>query len=164
MKKIIYLCCVTALLFPALTTSAQKYKTIEDTAKLNKEYVNVSNDIVELNAKLTIAQNDLPGYQSKATDANKDAADAASASSDQASKATNGSVGDAKKAKRKADKAYSEAKDSKSAKGKVNDQEDKITRYKLDIKKKQQRLEELDVMRAAINAKISAGSVPQTPQ
>lgn len=164
MKKIIRICCLAALLLPALPSFSQKYKTAEDTTKLTKEYVNVKNDLADLNAKLIIAQNDLPGYQSKATNANKDAVNAASASSDQASKATNGNVADAKKAKRKANKAYSEAKDSRSAKSKVSDQEDKITRYKLDIKKKQQRLEELDVMRLAINAKITADSIPQIQQ
>ena len=142
-----------AFLFPVVSAFSQKYKSIADTGKLNKEYVAVSNDIAELNAKLTIAQNNLPGYQLKARDANIEAVDAASASSNQASKATNGSVSDAKNSKRKADKAYSEAKDSKSAQSKVSDQEDKIVRYKLDIKKKQQRLDELSVMRGAINSK-----------
>ena len=155
---------LVALLCTALPVFSQKYKTTADTAKLNKEYVKVSNDIADLNAKLTIAQNDLPGYQSKAKDANDDAANAASASSDQASKATNGSVKEAKKAKKKANKAYSEAKDSKSAKNKVSDQEDKITRYKLELKKKQQRLEELDIMRTAINQKTQTDSIPHLQQ
>ena len=159
MKKIIRFSYLLGLVFSALPAFSQKYKTVEDTTKLEKEYVKVSNDVVNLNAKLTIAQNDLPGYQSKAKNANEDAVDAASASSDQASKATNGNVGDAKTAKRKANKAYNEAKDSRSAKSKVDNQEDKITRYKLDIKKKQQRLEELDVMRAAINSKMRADSI-----
>ena len=159
MKKIIRLFCFMALLIPGVSAFSQKYRTTEDTARLNKEYINVSNDIVDLNAKLTIAQNNLPAYQSKARDANTDAVNAASTSSNQASKATNGSVGDAKDAKRKADKAYSEAKDSKSAKGKVTDQENKITGYQLDIKKKRQRLEDLDVMRLAINAKMKTDSI-----
>jgi chromosome segregation ATPase len=164
MKKNIRYFYLLALLCVVLPAFSQKYKTVEDTAKLNKEYVKVLNDIAELNAKLTIAQNDLPGYQAKAKDANDDAATAAAASSDQASKATNGSVKDAKKAKRKANKAYGEAKDSKSAKGKLSDQENKITRYKLDIKKKQQRLEELDIMRTAIDLKIQNNAVPQLQQ
>jgi len=161
MKKIIPLFYLLALIFPALSAYSQKYKTVEDTIKLNNEYVKVTNDIVDLNAKLTIAQNNLPGYESKAQDANNDAVNAASASSDQASKATSGSVGDARAAKRKAKKAFKEAKDSRSAKSNVSDQEDKITHYKLDIKKKQQRLEELDIMRMAINAKMPTDSIPQ---
>jgi hypothetical protein len=149
------------LLFSGLSVYSQKYKTIEDTVKLNKEFVTVTNAIVDLNAKLTIAQNDLPGYQTKANDANNNAVIAASASSDQATKATNGNVKDAKTAKRKAKKAYGEAKDSRSAKSRVSDQENKITRYKLEIKKKQQRLEELGIMRTAINAKMQTDSIPR---
>lgn len=164
MSKIFYLFYVLALIFTASTAFAQKYKTIEDTARLNKEYVNLSNDIASLNAKLTIAQNDLPGYQSKAKDADDDAAKAANASSDQASKATNGNVSDARTAKRKAKKAYNEAKDYRLAKSRLSDQEDKITRYKLDIKKKEQRLQELDLMRIGIATKITADSLRQVKQ
>jgi hypothetical protein len=164
MKKIIPLFYLVALVFPALSAFSQKYKKIEDTVKLNKEFLKVSNEITDLNAKLTIAQNDLSGYQSKAKDANNDAVNAASASSDQSSKATNGSVSDAKSAKRKADKSYDQAKDAKSAKKKVDDQEDKIADYKKDIGKRQQRLEELNVMRSKIYAKIPTDSVSQIPQ
>ena len=164
MKKILPLFYLIVFLFSALSASAQKYKTIEDTVKLNQEYLSVSNDIAELNAKLIIAQNALQGYQSKATNANSDAANAASASSDQASKATSGSVGDAKAAKRKAKKAYKEAKDSRQANSKVNEQENKITHYQSELQKKQHRLEELDIMRAAINEKILSDSIPQLKQ
>jgi len=161
MKKLVRLFCVVALSLPALSAFSQKYKTVEDTAGLNKEYVKVTNSIVELNAKLEIAQNDLPGYQSKAKKADQDATEAANSSSNQASKVDGGDVSDARTAKKRAGKAYHEAKDARSANKKVNDQEDKITRYKLDIRKKQQRLEALDVMRAAIQAKMAVGTVPQ---
>jgi chromosome segregation ATPase len=164
MKKIIRLFYLLALILPALAAFSQKYKKIEDTIKLNKEYVNVSNEVADLKAKLTIAQNDMPRYQAEAKDANSDAVNAASASSNQASRATDGSVSDAKSAKRKASKSYDKAKDSRSAKNKVSDQEDKITRYNRDIEKKQQRLEELDAMRLAIYAKIPTDSIPQIRQ
>src|ERR1043165_4381269 len=111
MKKSIRLFHLIGLLFSGISVYSQKYKTIEDTQKLNKEFVTVANSIADLNAKLTIAQNDLPGYQLKASDANNDAVKAASISSDQASKATNGNIRDARTAKRKARKAYGEAKD-----------------------------------------------------
>jgi DNA-binding transcriptional regulator GbsR (MarR family) len=161
MKKTIYLICLLITLMTGLTAFPQKYKTVEDTAKLNKEYVNVSNDIVELNAKLTIAQNNLPGYKSKAIAADTDAQNAAANSSNQASKATNGEIDDAKKAKRKAKKAYEEAKDSRAANNNVSDQEDKITKLSLQINKKQQRLQELDVMRLAIAEKFKLIPAPQ---
>ena len=164
MKKIIRYFYLVMLLCASLPGFSQKYKNIEDTVKLNKEYVKLSNDLAALNAKLIVAQNDLPGYKSKAKNADDDAAAAAAASSDQASKATNGSVKDAKKAKKRANKAYNEAKDSKSADGRVSDQENKITRYQLEIKKKQQRLEELDIMWAAINLKMQTGAVTPIQQ
>ncbi len=164
MKKNIRLVCLMFLLLASAPAFAQKYKTMEDTVKMNKERVNLQNDLADLNARLTIAQNDLPAYQSKLRGANKDAIDAAEASSDQASKATNGKVSDAKTAKRKANKAYNEAKDMESAKKKLRNQEDKITRYQLEIKKKQQRTEDLDLMRVAIFAKISADSLLQIRQ
>jgi len=159
MKNVIRLFYFTSIMLSGISAFSQKYRSIDDTANLNKEYVNVSNDIVALNAKLSIAQNDLPGYQAKAKEAYNDAANAASVSSNQANKATNGSVGDAKTAKKKAGKAYNEAKDSRAANKKVSEQENKITRYKLNIKKRQQRLEELDVMRAAIHAKMLTDSL-----
>ena len=164
MKKIIHLMCLMFVLLSSMPAFSQKYKSVEDTVKLNKEYVNLQNDMADLNAKLTIAQNDLPGYQSKVRGANNDAADAANASSNQASKATNGKVSDAKTAKRKANKAYNEAKDLESAKKKLSNHEDKITRYQLDIRKKQQRLADLDLMRVAIFGKVSADSVLQIRQ
>jgi len=41
----------------SLPLVAQKYKTAADTIKLNKEYVEVANEVAELTAKLTVAQN-----------------------------------------------------------------------------------------------------------
>ena len=154
MNKISQLFYVTALLLFTMPVFSQNYKTAKDTVKLNKEFVNLSNDVVQLNARLAIAKNDLPGYQTKLREANEDAAKAATISSNQAAKATNGTVRAAKMAKRKAGKSIGEAKDARSAKNKLEDQENKITRYQLDIKKKQQRLEALEVMRASIHAKL----------
>ena len=146
------------LLFPALSGFSQKYRTAADTIRLNKEYLAVSNDMIDLNLKLLTAQSELPGFQSKAEAANVDASNAASASSDQASKATSGNVRDAKKAKRKAGKAYNEAKDSKAADNRVKAQKNKIDQYQAKLQKKQQRLEALDAMRAAIYAKLTVTS------
>src|SRR5215210_6186754 len=104
MKTINFL--LTAFVLIALSSPvfSQKYKTASDTVKLNKEYVDVSNDIAELTSKLTIAQNDLPGYHSKAGEATSNAQTTANESREQASKATNGDLGDAKSAKKKANK------------------------------------------------------------
>ncbi|MBK8495383.1 MAG: hypothetical protein IPL50_10370 [Chitinophagaceae bacterium] len=143
------------MMITGLRLIPKKYKTVEDTARLNREYVKVTNDIAELNAKLAIAQNNLPGYKSKAIEAGTDADNAANNSVDQAYKVTNGDVGDARKAKRKARKAYREAKDSRSASNNVSSQESKITKLTLQINRKEQRLKELEVMRLAIAAKFT---------
>lgn len=164
MTKIFRLFYLVILILTASTVFSQKYKTIEDTARLNKEYVNVRNDLASLKAKLSIAENDMAGYQSKAKDADYDAEKAANASSNQAEKATNGSVSDARSAKRRSKKAYREAKDSREAKSRLSNHEDRVTRYKLDIKKKEQRLEELDLMRIGIATKITADSLKQVQQ
>lgn len=153
MKQISQLFYVGAFVFLTIPGFSQKYTTPKDTVRLNKEYVKLSNDMAQLHAKLSIAQNELPGYQAKAREANEDAAKAATVSSDQASKATSGTVSAAKTAKHKANKSLSEAKDARSAKNKVNRLQNTITRYQLDIRKKEQRLEALAVMRAAIYAK-----------
>src|SRR4249920_1594422 len=108
MKKYIQPFCFFILAMICQSAYSQKYKTIDDTARLNKEYVNVSNDIADLSAILTITQNNLPGYRSKAIAAETDAQHAAASSSKQATKATNGDIDDAKKAKRSANKAYDE--------------------------------------------------------
>lgn len=161
MKKSIQLFSFLILALSTQSTYAQKYKTVEDTGRLNLEYVKLSNEIADLTAKLATAQNDLPEYQSKATKAETDAQNAASSSSNQASKANGGDIDDARKAKTKARIAYKEAKDSRTAAKNLSEHQDKITRYNLQINKKQQRLKELDMMRAAINEKMLAPLVPE---
>ncbi|HET6767277.1 MAG TPA: hypothetical protein VFH08_07760 [Chitinophagaceae bacterium] len=151
MKNKIYLACFLALM-TSLTAYAQVYKTAADTAKLNKEFTEVSNDIASLSARLTIAQNNLPGYQSKARTADSDAQNAAVNSSDQAAKSTEGGVKEARKAKHKSKKAFREAKDARSANNDVGDQDDKIASLTGQLAKKQERLRQLTVMRDAINA------------
>src|SRR5689334_17240762 len=121
MKKIVLF--AAALFFVVSCAFSQKYKTASDTAKLNKEYASVLKDVADLTEKLTKAQNDLPGYQSKAADQMRDAEKASNESNRQTSSTD---VSDAKKAKKKADKAYNEAKDSQKAQEKVKDQEKKI--------------------------------------
>ncbi|SRR5215204_4742221 len=138
------------LLFSASSVYSQKYKTAADTVKLNKEYVEVSNDIAELTSKLTIAKNNLPGYQTKAGEATSDAQSSANASSAQASKATNGDLGAAKSAKKKANKAYHNAQDSRHADNDVKDQDKKIANLASQLQKKQERLRKLDDMKVAI--------------
>ena len=153
MKKNFYSPWFLLLLFVFSTTAfSQKYKSASDTMKLNKEWVEVSNDIAELTAKLTIATNNLPGYHSKSEKAITDAQGTAQQSSDQASKATNGDLGDAKSAKKKAKKALNDAEKSSDAKDDIKDQEKKIDKLTSQLQKKQKTLDELNEMRNAIRA------------
>jgi len=152
MKSKIYVVCFLTLMVTGFAASAQVYKTAADTVKLNKEFTEVSNDIATLSAQLTIAQNNMPGYQSKAKTAESNAQDAAETSSTEAAKATGGSVKEARKAKRKSKKAYHEAKDARSANNDVGNQDDKIASLTAQLTKKQERLRELTDMRASINA------------
>jgi DNA-binding transcriptional regulator GbsR (MarR family) len=138
------------LIFSALSVFSQKYKTAADTVKLNKEYISVSNAIAELTSKLTIAQNNLPGYQTKSGDANSDAQSSAVASSKQASRATNGNIDDVKSAKKKANKAYNNAQDARDADNKEKSQDKKIANLNSQLEKKQARLRELDDIKLAI--------------
>ncbi|HEU4903228.1 MAG TPA: hypothetical protein VFT06_10560 [Flavisolibacter sp.] len=150
MKKIFFFLPLFLCMVASLTAFSQKYKSASDTVKLNKEWVDVSNDIAKLTSELTIAQNNLPGYHSKAVDAVADAQTSAQKSSDQAYKATNGDLGDAKTAKKKAKKALNDAEDADDAKGNVKNQDKKIDKLTSQLQKKQKQLTELEEMRSAI--------------
>ena len=150
MKKLSFLISIAVFTLIGSSAFSQKYKTAADTVNLNKEYLKVTNVIADLTSKLAIAQNNLPGYNSKATAATSDAQNTALASSDQASKATNGSVKEAKRAKRRAKKALKEAKDADRANDNLSDQNKKIAKLNTELAKKQARLQELDAMRTTI--------------
>lgn len=155
MKNKIYVACFLMLCATSFSAYTQVYKTAADTSKLNKEFIDVNNDIEDLSAKLTTARNKMPGYKSKADIAESNAQDAAVTSSVQAAKATEGSVKEARKAKRNSKKAYREAKDARSANNDVGDQDDKIASLTGQLAKKQERLQQLTAMRDSINAKLS---------
>jgi|SRR6185312_4673892 len=152
MKFISYVLCTVLFVTCSTSLFAQKYKTAADTVKLNEEYIKVKNDIVDLNAQLSVAQNNLPGYQSKATNARETAQSAASSSSGDATKATDGNIRDAKDAKNSAHNAYDKAKDARSANNNVGKQNEKIKKITESLRKKNQRLKDLDVMRNTIYA------------
>jgi len=150
MKKIKLLLPAIIFMMASVSAFSQKYNTAADTVKLNKEYVDVSNAIANLKSKLTIAENNLPGYHAKVNGAVSNAQNSAIKSSDQASKAVDGSVGDAKKAKRDAKSALHDAKEVRDANAKVKDQEKKIASLSSELEKKQTRLQELEGMRTTI--------------
>jgi DNA repair exonuclease SbcCD ATPase subunit len=150
MKRQIHVFSFFTLMLFAFTGYAQVYKTAEDTVKLNKEFTEVSNDIANLTARLEVAQNNMPGFKSKANTAESNAQEAAVTSSEQADKARGGGVKEARKAKRNSKKAYREAKDARSANENVGDQDNKIASLKGQLAKKQERLSQLTTMRTAI--------------
>lgn len=129
---------------------AQKYKTIADTLKLNKEYAGVTLDIAELNAKLIAEKNKTSDYQLKSASTAKEATQSASDSRDQAQKATNGNMKEMKKSVKKAKRAKSEAGAAESALDNQTGNKKKIAEISAKLIKKQDRLTELDKQRAAI--------------
>jgi hypothetical protein len=150
MKKFLFFFPAMVCIMVSFPASSQKYKTAADTVKLNKEYLSLTNDIVDLSAQLTIAPNNLPGYHTRAAKAATDAESTASKSSEQASKATNGDLDDAKKAKKRAAEALKDARDVRSANNDVKDQDKKIAGLKTQLSAKQYKLKELETMRIAI--------------
>ncbi len=149
MKKIILLP-VLLFVIAAMPAFSQTYKTTADTASLNKEYAKVSSNIADLTARLNKAQNDLAGYTSKSDKASSDAESTAMATANKASHATNGSVRDARRAKKEARRSVKDAKDSRRADNNLDDQNKKISKLTEDLAKNQDRLKELDTMRAGI--------------
>jgi hypothetical protein len=150
MKKIMFFLPAIIFVMASLSAFSQKYKTAADSVNLNKEYVNVSNDVAELTSKLTIAQNNLPGYQSRSDEAVSNAKSTAINSSEKASTAVNGDIGDARKAKRNAKRTLKDAKEAQHANNKEEAHNDKIAKLTSQLDRKQQRLQELETMRTDI--------------
>jgi hypothetical protein len=58
------------LFFPAMIFIIESQSIFSaDTVKLSEEYVKLSNDVVDHTSKLTIVQNNLDGYQTRASSA-----------------------------------------------------------------------------------------------
>lgn len=152
MKKFLFLLPAIMFMMAGLPAFSQKYKTASDTVNLNIEYTKVTNDIAELTTKLNKAQDELTRYTRKSDEATADAQSTAAATTDKASQATNGSVKDARRAKKEARRSVKDAKDSRNAKNNLDDQNKKIEKLNADLAKKQDRLKELDAMRASINS------------
>ncbi len=82
MRRTIY--CSLLLVFVTTAAYSQKYKTAEDTVKLNKEYLKLAEDTMELNKDLLEAQENFKKYQSDAETKNKVAKASAESSSNKA--------------------------------------------------------------------------------
>jgi chromosome segregation ATPase len=149
MKKI-FLLPVLLFIMGTVPAFSQTYKTADSVA-FNKEYARVSSNIADLTTRLTNAQNNLAEDNSKSDKASSDAQSTATATADKASHATNGSVRDARRAKKEARRSVKDAKDSRKAGNAVDNQNKKIRQLTADLAKNQNRLKELDRMRAGFS-------------
>jgi len=149
MKKI-FLLTVLLFIMGAVPAFSQTYKTTDSVA-FNKEYARVSSNITDLTTRLTMAQNDLAEDSMKSDKASSDAQSTAMATADKASHATNGSVRDARRAKKEARRSVKDAKDSRKAGNAVDNKNKKIRQLTADLSKNQNRLKELDRMRAGFS-------------
>jgi hypothetical protein len=136
----------------------QKYKTMSDTTRLNKEYGEISLEISKLNTKLLEEKNKTADYHSKTSSSAGDAAATAQASKDQADVATSGNTTDTKKAVTDAKEADVKANTAKNAVSDEKKNNKKIKELTAQIDQKQKLLRDLDSQRAAIMA--SSSSVP----
>ena len=150
---------LTGLLF-ATAVQGQKYKTMSDTTRLNKEYGEISLEISKLNTLLIEEKNKTANYHSKTSSSAEDATATAQASKDQADVATNGNTTDTKKAvtdAKEADKKANNAKDAVSDEKKNIKNINKLTAQ---IDQKQKLLRDLDSQRAAIMGNSIPVNIP----
>lgn len=149
MKKFSFLILAACCLF-SLNANCQKYKTADDTIKLNKEYLKLVADTAGLRREIEEGETDLQKYRSVYESKQKLALESAEASSKQADKATDGDTKHAKKAKKLAGDAYDDRKKADDAKDDIKKQEKKLAKLNKQLTKKTERLQELDKMKAAI--------------
>jgi hypothetical protein len=151
-KRILGTSLILAGLFVTTAAHAQKYKTMADTTRLNKEYGEISLEISKLNTKLQAEKNKTADFHSKTSSTAGDAVATAQASKDQADVATNGNTSDTKKAVTDAKAADKKANDSKDAIADEKKNGKKINELNAQIDQKQKLLRDLDSQRAAIMA------------
>lgn len=137
----------------------QKYKTMSDTTRLNKEYGEISLEVSKLNTKLIEEKNKTADYRSNTSSTAGDAVATAQASKDQADVATSGNTTDTKKAVVDAKNADKKANDAKDAIADEKKNNKKIKELTAQIDQKHKLLRDLDSQRAA----IMAGSAVQMP-
>ncbi len=160
MKRIISTTIILAALFIVNVVQGQKYKTISDTSRLNKEYGEISLEISKLNTKLIEEKNKTVDYRSKTSSSAKDAVATGEASKNQAAVATDGSTTDTKKAVKDAKEADKKAHNAKNAISDEKKNNKKINELTAQIDQKQRLLRDLDSQRAAIMANSTSVSIP----
>jgi hypothetical protein len=141
---------ILTLLFLTSVVQGQKYKSMSDTTRLNKEYGAISLEVAKLNTKLIEEQNKTADYRSKTSSTAGDAVSTAQVSKDQAAVATNGNTTDTKKAVNDAKNADKKANNAKNAVSDEKNNNKKINQLTAQIDQKQKLLRDLDSQRAAI--------------
>lgn len=159
LKRILGSSLILTSLFLTNVSLGQKYKTISDTTRLNKECGEISLEIAKLNTKLIEAKNKTVDYRSKTSSTAGDAVVTAQASKDQASVATDGNTTDTKKAVRDAKEANKKANDAKDAVSDEKKNNKKINELTAQIDQKQKLLRDLDSQRAVIMANSTSAPI-----
>ena len=154
LKRVLSTSFILTALFITTVAHAQKYKTLADTTRLNREYGEISLEISKLNTKLQEEKNKTADFHSKTSTTAGDAVATAQASKDQADVATNGNTSDTKKAVSDAKAADKKANDSKDAIADEKKNGKKIDALNAQIEQKQKLLRDLDSQRAAIMASL----------
>jgi hypothetical protein len=159
-KRIVSISFILTVFLFTTTAYGQKYKTMTDTTRLNKEYGEISLEVSKLNTKLLEEKNKTADYHSKTSSSAGDAVATAQASKDQADVATNGNTKDTKKAVTDAKEADIKANDAKNAVSDEKKNNKKIKELTAQIDQKQKLLRDLDSQRAAIMANSSSLPAP----
>jgi hypothetical protein len=159
-KHIICTSIILTAIFLTNVVQAQKYKTMSDTTRLNKEYGEISLEVSKLNTRLIEEKNKTVDYRSKTSSTAGDAVNTAQASKDQAAVATSGNTTDTKKAVKDAKEADRKANDAKDAISDEKKNNKKINALTAQIDQKQRLLRDLDSQRAAIMGGVTPPAIP----
>jgi hypothetical protein len=152
MKKSITFLTIAVFMLAAQSAFSQSYKTIADSAALNREYAKVTADINDLTAKLVKAKDDQRNDSRKSGEADSDAKSTATSTSNKAENSINGSVKQARRAKHEAGRSVKDAKIARHAQSNLDDSNKKVVSLTAGLEQKQKRLQQLEEMRTAINA------------
>jgi type II secretory pathway component PulJ len=152
MKKSITFLTIAVFMLAAQSAFSQSYKTIADSAALNREYAKVTADINDLTAKLVKAKDDQRNDSRKSGEADSDAKSTATSTSNKAENYINGSVKQARRAKHEAGRSVKDAKIARHAQSNLDDSNKKAVSLTAGLEQKQKRLQQLEEMRTAINA------------
>lgn len=132
------------------TAGAQKYRTLSDTVKLNKEYGELNLDLSKLNTKLITEKNKTASYEDKIKTMTNDAMVSGQKSKDDISSGTVGDVADSKRSMKEAKQANSDARDAQSAREKLKASNKRIEDLQEQINKKQSQISALDSVKLAL--------------